>query len=74
VNAVRPRYLIENRTTDTTVRDLTMGIRSRGGRESLRRLSAPALLPGRQHWSTTSGLTVPRLLRVLRWLARPPNR
>jgi hypothetical protein len=47
VNALRPRYVIENKTTDTTVRDLTTGIRTRDGREfDFDVFRAPALRAG----------------------------
>ena len=49
VSALRPRYLIENKSTDTTIRDLTTGIRTRDGREfAFHAFLAPALRAGKK--------------------------
>lgn len=47
VDELKPSYVIENKTTDTTVRDLTTGIRTRDGRElTFAAFRAPALRAG----------------------------
>lgn len=47
MTALKPRYLIENKSADTTIRDLTTGIRTRDEREwQFDAFRAPALRPG----------------------------
>lgn len=47
VSTLKPRYLIENKSSDLTVRDVTTGIRTRDGRElAFEAFRAPALRPG----------------------------